>query len=178
MKYKYQLILAGLLGFSIIAFARSPFKQSQQEDKPKKIPVKWYQKAKGYQKALTLQKETGADIFIYFTVQAPPNQKGLCTWWERKGARNMKVKKYLRNYIKVQVPLPSNPDSQKLAKQFKVKRCPAVFVVQTNGWQQYIKVFNWDTGKPKLREPEELIELIRARSSDHYALPPEEEKEK
>ena len=130
--------------------------------------MSWLNKAKGYEKALELQRVTGADIFIYFSRQAPENEKGLCNWFENTTLKSSKLKDYLRDYIKVDVPLPSNPDCQKLAQDFEVRKCPAVFVVQPNGLKNYVKVFDWPGGKPKPYEPEELIEFIRARSSDRY----------
>lgn len=138
---------------------------------PAKIPSTWFDKAKGYDKALALQRETGADVFVYFSRQAPENEKGLCQWFENKGLNAPKVKDYLRGYIKVTVPLPSNPDCQKLAEEFEVRKCPAVFIVQTNGWRNYCKVFDWPGGRPKLFAPDELIQFFRARSGPSYQLP-------
>lgn len=138
---------------------------------PVKLPMSWLNKAKGYEKALELQKQTGADILIYFSRQAPENEKGLCNWFENATLTSSKLKDYLRDYIKVDVPLPSNPDCQKLAQDFDVRKCPAVFVVQPNGLKNYVKVFDWPGGKPKPYEPEELIEFIRARSSARYQKP-------
>lgn len=135
------------------------------------IPTKWFLKAKGYEEALELQKKTGADIFIYFTKDSPSNEKGLCKWFENKALSDVKIRRYLRNYIKVHVPLPSNPDSQKLAEQFQVTRAPAVFIVQPGRRPQYCKVFDWSEGRPKLYTADELIEGFRARSSARYQLP-------
>jgi hypothetical protein len=133
-----------------------------------KIPNSWFMKAKGYEKALALQKETGSDIFVIFTRDAPANEKGLCEWLESKGLNTSKVRDYLRSYIKVSVPLPSNPESQKMAENFDVRKCPAVFIVQPNGRQYYCKVFEYPDGHPKLFPPETLVELFRARSSEKY----------
>jgi hypothetical protein len=135
-----------------------------------RIPSSWLQKAKGYEKAVELQKQTGADIFVYFS-RNTPNEQGLCSWFESKGLNDGKIRKYLRDYIKVEVPLPSNPDAQKLADEFEVGKCPIVFIQQTNGWRQACRVFDWPDGKPKLFEPEQLIELFRARSGDRYQKP-------
>lgn len=136
-----------------------------------RIPTKWFLKAKGYEEALELQKKTGADVFIYFTKDSPSNEKGLCKWFENKALSDFKIRRYLRNYIKVHVPLPSNPASQKLAEQFQVSRAPAVFIVQPGRRPQFCKVFDWSEGRPKLYSAEELIEGFRARSSARYQLP-------
>ena len=133
-----------------------------------KIPNSWFSKAKGFEKALELQKETGADIFVVFTRESPPNEKGLCQWFDSKGLNAQKVREFLRGYIKVSVPLPSNPDTQKMATDFDVRKCPAVFIVQPNGKRYYCKVFEYPDGHPKVFPPETLIELFRARSSERY----------
>ncbi len=131
------------------------------------IPFGWLDKAKGYEQALALQRQSGADIFIYFSSQKD-DERGLCAWFESKGLENNQVKKYLKNYIRVKVPLPSNPDCQKLAEQFEVRRCPAIFIVQPGGLRQFCKVFTWENNRPKLNEPDALIETFRVRSGEWY----------
>lgn len=165
---KRRPAIALVAALAVTACAQGP---APRPGIPAKIPVNWLDKAKGYEKALLIQKETGADIFVYFSRQAPENEKGLCEWFEKKGLNSSPVKDYLRDYIKVSVPLPSNPDCQKLAQQFEVRKCPAVFIVQTNGWQSYCKVFDWPGGRPKLFPPEDLIRFFRARSGPRYQLP-------
>ena len=172
MKQLCGLIAAGLaLATCVLAQGPTPAHPGESESK---IPNTWLSKAKGYEKALALQKETGADIFVYFSRPASSGEKGLCEWFESKGLNQGKLRDYLRDYIKVQVPLPSNPESQKLADQFQVKKCPAVFIVQTNGFEQFCRVFDWSTGKPKLFEAEQLIEFFRARSGPRYQQAPSE----
>ncbi len=136
-----------------------------------KIPSKWFQKAKGYEEALEIQKQTGADIFIYFTRESPANEKGLCRWFENKALSDVKLRRVLRDYIKVEVPLPSNPDSQRLAEKFRVGKTPAIYIVQTNGFTQTVKVFDWSDGRPKLDPIETIIETIRVRSGPRYQKP-------
>jgi hypothetical protein len=165
-----RLLLLLAIGMAVRASAQGPRPRGAPAAESK-VPSSWLLKAKGYEKAQTLQKETGADIVVYFSRQAPDNEEGLCRWFENKGLANNKVRDYLRGYIKVQVPIPSNPDCQKLAAAFEVKKCPAVFIEQTNGRRQACRVFDWSTGKPKLFDPEQLIELFRARSSERYQLP-------
>ena len=143
-----------------------------QESFTRKLPSTWFSKAKGYEKALELQKETGADLFVYFSRQAPSDEAGLCQWFESKALTASILKDYLRNYIRVEVPLPSNPDCQKLAESFGVRKCPAVYIVQDHGWTQACKAFNWSTGRPQLFPPDEFVELLRARSSERYSSIP------
>lgn len=138
------------------------------------IPNGWEYKAKGYEKAKEIQKLTSADILIVFTRQDPPNEKGLCNWLRSNGFENNKVKKYLKNYIRVEVPLPSSPESAKLAEDFKIMKCPAVYIVQPTGLNQYCKMFTYEMNRPKLMEPEALIEAFRSRSSLWYSTLPTE----
>lgn len=172
---KGTLIMAAFLSLLVAATA-----WAQSGSRPtdasgdEKIPSKWLLKAKGYEEALKLQKQTGADIFIYFTRESPASEKGLCRWFENKALSDVKLRKYLRDYIKVHVPLPSNPDSQRLAEKFKVGKTPAIFVVQTNGFTQTVKVFDWSDGRPKLDPIDTIIQTIRTRSGSRYQIPSEE----
>ncbi|HBA83581.1 MAG TPA: hypothetical protein DCZ95_05750 [Verrucomicrobia bacterium] len=170
-----------MLVWSVLAQGKSPDWSSKSNVvttvATDKIPSSWFYKAKGYEKALELQKETGADIFIVFTRDVPTDQKGLCEWFQQKSLENNKVKKYLKNYLRVEIPLPANPDCQKLAEQFQVGKCPAVFIVQPKGWKQYCKVFSWDNKKPELIEPEALIDSFRTRSSSWYSMQDSESKQ-
>lgn len=176
MKERATGLWVSVLGLCILV-AFSPFTMAQGGPQPAgasladKIPSKWFLKAKGYEEALELQKQTGADIFIYFTREAPASDKGLCRWFENKALGDVKMRKFLREYIKVHVPLPSNPDSQRLAEQFQVGKTPAVYIVQPNRRPQLVKVFDWSEGRPKLDPVETIIETCRVRSSLRYQLP-------
>ena len=139
------------------------------------VPSKWFRGARGFEDAQALQTNLQADIFIYFIRPNTPNEKGLCSWFDKKGLRSRPVKKLLREYIKVVVTLPANPKNQALAKKFFVNKTPAVFVIQPDGWRKRLKVFKFDEKPIKLLEPEELEDLIRACSSEKYHLPKSDE---
>jgi hypothetical protein len=163
------IILTLLLAVSSVAtMAQMPSNTNEQQ----KLPNSWFMKAKGYEKALALQKGSGADILVVFTRDVPASEKGLCQWFDSKGLNASKVRDYLKDYIKVTVPLPSNPECQKMAEDFDVRKCPAVFIVQPDSKQYYCKVFEYPDGHPKLFPPETLIELFRARSSERYQTGP------
>lgn len=161
---KTTILLLLLAACSAAPAAQMPLATNVQQ----KIPNSWFMKAKGYEKALALQEETGADVFVIFTRESPANEKGLCQWFVSKGLCASKVRDYLRGYIKVTVPLPSNPESQKMAEDFDVRKCPAVFIVQPDGKRCYCKVFEYPDGRPELFPSETLVELFRARSSERY----------
>jgi hypothetical protein len=177
-----RLLLKCFAAFLAVAVSASaPCALAQSGAKPEQaalgdnIPSKWFLKAKGYEEALDLQKQTGADIFIYFTRDAPASEKGLCKWFENKALSDVKLRRFLRDYIKVHVPLPSNPESQNLAEQFRVGKTPAIYIVQPNRYPQSVKVFDWSEGRPKLDPVETIIETCRVRSSARYQLPSAEQ---
>ena len=130
---------------------------------------KWFNGLKGYNEALEIQKQTGADLFVYFARYYPNSEEGLCKWWEKRGLRAPEVDKYLEDYIKVKFQYPMNKKEEEATAVFKVRKCPAVFIVHTNGFKSYCKVFDWPNNEPKLRTPDELIEIFRARSGLKYA---------
>ena len=130
---------------------------------------KWFNGLKGYNEALEIQKQTGADLFVYFARYYPSSEEGLCKWWEKRGLRAPEVDKYLDDYIKVKFQYPLNKKEEEATADFKVRKCPAVFIVHTNGFKSYCKVFEWTNKEPELRKPEELIEIFRARSGLKYA---------
>jgi len=132
------------------------------------VPSKWFKQADGFEEALQVQKETGADLFIYFRRMIPEDQKGLCRWFEKRGLKKSTVSRYLRDYIKVEVTLPSNDEDEKVAERFEIGYCPVVVILQPSGWRNYCRPFDWPQNKPQLKQPDELIELFRANSSAAY----------
>lgn len=136
---------------------------------PEKFPEKkWFQNGKGYAEALELQKATGADLFVYFARYSPSDQKGLCHWFEGKSLQHPSVEKQLRDYIKVKFTFPLGKDDQAIADKFRVNKCPAVFVVQTNGWNHRVPVFDWPNNQPDLVPAEKLVPAIREKSGTRY----------
>lgn len=142
-------------------------------DKEEKFPEKkWFQNGKGYAEALEVQKATGADLFVYFARYYPNDEEGLCRWFEKRGLQHPTVEKALRPYVKVKFAYPLNKDDTALTEPYRVNKCPAVFVVATNGWRHRVQVFEWQGGKkPDLLEPDALVALIRENSGPRYRLP-------
>lgn len=134
---------------------------------------KWFQNGKGYAEALEIQKQTGADLFVYFARYYPNDQEGLCKWWEKRGLQHPDIEKLLRGYVKVKFSYPLNRDDEALVAPYNVNKCPAVFVVSTNGWRHRVAVFEWPGGEPELKKPDALERDIRAQSSARYQLPEE-----
>lgn len=130
-------------------------------EKPARVPkARWLLNGKGYQEALALQKQTGADILVYFRRLYPSDQKGLCNWWEKRGLAQPEVQKVVDDYIKVRFDFPLGKDDQKLADDWKINKCPVLVVVQTNGWRRRAAVFDWPNGRPELKSPHDLVQSI------------------
>jgi hypothetical protein len=151
--------------------------RQQEDQREDELPSKWLRGAKGYAKALEIQSQTQTDIFIYFVRPMTPDEKGLCKWFETRGVKSLPVRRLLRQYVKVRVPLPANPDNQDLAEKFFVNKTPAVYIVHPDGWRNRCTVFKWDEKPIKLLEPEEMVLLFRQNSSEKYQPPKEEEEE-
>jgi hypothetical protein len=130
-------------------------------DRPATVPRhKWFLNGKGYKEAIELQKQTGADILVYFRRTYPSDQKGLCGWWEKRGLAQPEVQKIVDDYIKVRFDFPLSRDDQKLADDWKINKCPVLVVVQTNGWRERAAVFDWPGGRPELKSPHDIVQSI------------------
>lgn len=142
--------------------------QEEEEDTPR-IPNRFFTRARGFEQALELQKQTGADIFLYISQAQPSSARGLCTWWENRGMRAGNVQRWLRHYIKVELPLPSDAATREIAERFHLWEGPTIVVLHPNGRHNSIRVFERpDGGRMQLRSPDEIIELIRGASSPQY----------
>lgn len=162
---KHGWVLGLLLAAASMAFA-------QGVEKPVKVSEKkWLDEGKGYQEALELQKQTGADILIYFAQYSPPDKRGLSTWFERKGLQHGRVVDAMKPFIKVKVALPLDKKELPLFEKYRVTSGPVLYVVKTNGWPARITPFDWPGGEPTLKTPEVLIDEITTKSSPR--VPPE-----
>lgn len=156
-----------VLGLAGSALAERP----DAPDTPGKVPEKkWFVQDKGYAEALALQKETGADIIVYVSQYAPPDRKGLSTWFERKGLQHGQMVDGLRPYLKVRVALPLSKKDEAAFSALKISNGPALHVVQTNGRSYRIGPFDWPGGKPEIKDPAALLQEIRSRSGPRYQV--------
>ena len=136
-----------------------------------KYDNKWFNDLKGYQEALELQKQTGADIFLYFARYFPDDEKGLCRWFETHGLGQPAVAKLLRDYLKVKLTYPLGKDAEAAMADFKVTKCPAIYIIKTDGHHDRCMVFEWPGGKPQILDPNKLVELFRSKSDARYLQP-------
>jgi hypothetical protein len=130
-----------------------------------RIPSRWFQRLRGYHEALEMQKQTGADLFLYISHTSPAGAKGLCSWWEKRGLKTGPVERVLRDYLKVEIMLPAERETRELAEQFRLWQGPTIVIIHPNGNRRSINVFDWPDGKPSLKEPEAIAQLILQSSS-------------
>ncbi len=151
--------------------AHEVFEQRAQEaasDETPRIPNRFLTRSRGYEQALELQEATGADIFLYIKHNSPPGARGLCNWWENRGMRAGNVQRLLRDYIKVELTLPSDRETREIAEQFNLWEGPTVVIIQASGRRRSLNVFDWPGGRPELKSPADLETLIRENSSARY----------
>jgi hypothetical protein len=133
------------------------------------IPNRFLTRSRGYEEALELQRQTGADIFLYISHQTPSSARGLCTWWVNRGMRAGNVQRWLRHYIKVELPLPSDAETRAIAERFNLWEGPTVAVIHPNRFSRTIRVFDRAPGgRMQLKSSEEIIQAIRDASSPQY----------
>lgn len=145
--------------------------ETEAEEAPAevRIPRQVLTQARGYEQAIEVQRQSGADIFLYISHQRPPGARGLCTWWERRGMRNVNVQRLLEHYIRVELNLPAELETRQIAEQFHLWEGPTVVIIQPNGRRNSIRVFDRARdGSMQLKSGEELVELILQNSSAPY----------
>ena len=94
------------------------------------VPSKWFNNAKDYPELLELQKKTGACMLVYFTNPSVPNEKGLCSWFEKSITTDIDWRKAMKFFIKLEITLPGPSAVRDLVAQFRVVKTPAIFVVK------------------------------------------------
>ena len=160
---KRILILAAMLAAGL-AFGVDP--------KEAKFPEnKWFNGVDGLEDAKVLQKQFGADIFLYFARYSPNDQKGLCHWFEKGGMGQAAVAKYLRDYLKVKIEFPLNKKDTEAVASFNVNKCPAVFILPVSNRSSRVAVFDWNGPQPKPLAPDVMIDAFRKVSSARYQAP-------
>lgn len=132
------------------------------------IPGRFLTRSRGYEQALELQEATGADIFLYVKHNSPPGARGLCNWWENRGMRAGNIQRLLRHYIKVELTLPSDRETREIAERFRLWEGPTVAIIHPSGFHRTLNVYDWPGGRPELKSPEAIEELIIENSSPQY----------
>lgn len=135
------------------------------------IPDKWFKNAKHYEELVEIQKQTGACLLVYFKrPHGESDEKGRVNWFEKKIFPDIKWRKAMRNYIKLEIFLPSNPQAEELAKKYQVKSTPALYVHKLNSMPGRVPIFSYDqrTRDLDLYELKEILGFLRDRSGPAY----------
>ena len=135
------------------------------------VPNKWFNNAKDYEELLQLQKKTGACMLVYFQNPSVPNEKGLCSWFEKSITTDIDWRKAMKYYIKLEITFPGPSAVRDLAAQFKAVKTPALFVVKP-GSTLYGRIMVFDypaAGRPTPIEVPRVLEALKSRSTPAYA---------
>jgi hypothetical protein len=134
------------------------------------LPNRWHTHPRDHDELLQLQKETGACLLIYFKDVAHPQQKGLCSWYERAIAADVKWRRAMRNYLRLEIVLPGNNAARDLAAAYRATHTPALFVRTPNSTlPKRLMVFKFETGKrPEPIDVETVLDDLKARSTPAY----------
>ena len=135
------------------------------------IPSKWFNDADDYPDLLALQKKTGACILVYFKNPSVPNEKGLCSWFEKSITTDIDWRKAMKFFIKLEITLPGPSAVRDLCAQFKVSKTPAIFVVKPGSTMlNRIMVFEYPNGggRPTPIEVPLVLQNLKTRCTPAY----------
>ena len=135
------------------------------------VPNKWFNSAKDYPELLELQKKTGACMLVYFKNPSVPNEKGLCSWFEKSITTDIDWRKAMKYFIKLEITLPGPSAVRDLVDQFRVTKTPAIFAVKPGDKMPFrLMVFTYPEGggRPTPVEVPVVLEALRNRCTPAY----------
>lgn len=135
------------------------------------VPSKWFNNAKDYPELLELQKKTGACMLVYFKNPSVPNEKGLCSWFEKSITTDIDWRKAMKHFIKLEITLPGPSAVRDLVEQFRVTKTPAIFAVKPGDKMPFrLLVFEYPEGggRPKPIEVPVVLEALKSRCTPAY----------
>lgn len=135
------------------------------------VPNKWFNNAKDYPELLDLQKKSGACMLVYFKNPSVPNEKGLCSWFEKSITTDLDWRKAMKYFIKLEITLPGPSAVRDLVAQFRVTKTPAVFVVKPTGGMPFrLMLFDYPDGggRPTPVEVPAVLEALKGRCTPAY----------
>ena len=135
------------------------------------VPSKWFNNAKDYPELLELQKKTGACMLGYFKNPSVPNEKGLCSWFEKSITTDIDWRKAMKYFIKLEITLPGPSAVRDLVDQFRVTKTPAIFAVKPGDKMPFrLMVFTYPEGggRPTPVEVPVVLEALRNRCTPAY----------
>ena len=134
------------------------------------VPSKWFNNAKDYEELRALQKKTGACMLVYFKNPSVPNEKGLCSWFEKSITTDIDWRKAMKFFIKLEITLPGPSAVRDLAELYKVSRTPAIFVVKPGSTLLgRLMVFDYPNGgRPVPIEVPLVLQNLKTRCTPAY----------
>ena len=136
------------------------------------MPTKWFNSAKDYPELLELQKKTGACMLVYFKNPSVPNEKGLCSWFEKSITTDIDWRKAMKYFVKLEITIPGPSATRDLVAQFKVTRTPAIFVVKPGSTLlSRLMVFEYSEqtgGRPQPIDVPVVLESLKTRCTPAY----------
>ena len=134
------------------------------------VPSKWFNNAKDYEELRALQKKTGACLLVYFKNHSVPNEKGLCSWFEKSITTDIDWRKAMKFFIKLEITLPGPSAVRDLAELYKVSRTPAIFVVKPGSTLLgRLMVFDYPNGgRPMPIEVPLVLQNLKTRCTPAY----------
>jgi len=134
------------------------------------VPAKWFGNAKDHDELVELQKKTGACLLVYFKNFAVPNEKGLCSWFEKSITTDIKWRKAMKYYLKLEINVPGTSAVEELVARYRAGKTPALFVVRPGSTQgTRLQVFKYSPGmRPEPIETEVLLEALKTASTPAY----------
>jgi hypothetical protein len=134
------------------------------------LPSKDFNNAKDHDELVALQKKTGACMIVYFKNFAVPNEKGLCSWFEKRVTTDIKWRRAMKYYLQLTINVPGTSAVEELTTKYRAGKTPALFVVKpgsTIGTR--IKLFDYAAGsRPEPIAAEQVVESLKAASTPAY----------
>jgi hypothetical protein len=134
------------------------------------IPSKWFNNAKDHDELVELQKKTGTCLLVYFKNFAVPNEKGLCNWFEKTVTTDIKWRKAMKYYLKLEINIPGNSVVEDLATRYRAGKTPSFFVVKPGSTMgTRLKLFEYaPNSRPEPIEAASVLESLKAASTPAY----------
>lgn len=137
-------------------------------------PEDWFERASGYEEALELQKEIGADMLLFIASRSPAGPTRRSREFEYDVLRHRDMENFLKHYIVVKLTIPTERETNDLAdERYHVKHGPRVFVVRPNGFAMPLGIHERDGDHRTLLPIETIQRRIVMASSDVYKKHPD-----
>lgn len=134
------------------------------------IPSKTFGNAKDHDELVALQKKTGACLVVYFKNFAVPNEKGLCSWFEKTVTSDIQWRRAMKYYLQLTITVPGTSAVEELQAKYRANKSPSLFVVKPGSTMPIrIKLFDYANGtRPTPIPAEEVVAAVKAASTPAY----------